>query len=85
MLAAIASDPALHVEGKVLEILEYGNDTLVDTLDEFMSVSKRSSILLSCFWEQKISNIGAIIGDKRIEVSELFPSSILNRIFMTFY
>jgi hypothetical protein len=68
MLAAIASDPSLHVEGKVLEILEYGNDTLIDTLDDFMSASKESEIALSCFWEQKITNVGRIIGDKRIEV-----------------
>ncbi|KAK5441925.1 hypothetical protein LTS15_011190 [Exophiala xenobiotica] len=67
MFAAIASNPELHVEGKVLEILEYGNDTLVDTLDEFMSVSRESAVQLSCFWEQKITNIGVVIGEQRIE------------------
>jgi hypothetical protein len=72
MLAAIASDPSLHVEGKVLEILERGNDTLMDTLDDFMSVSKESGISLSCFWEQRITNVGRIIGNKRITVCRSF-------------
>jgi hypothetical protein len=57
----------------VLEVLEHGNDVLVDTLTDFVAVIEESGILLSCFWEQKISNIGKIIGDKRIEVSEDLP------------
>jgi len=72
LLAAIASDPMLRTEGKVLEVLEHGNDVLVDTLTDFVAVIEQSGKLLSSFWEQKISNIGKIIGDKRIEVSKDF-------------
>lgn len=80
LLAAIASDESLHTEGKVLEILEQGNDALTDLLADFLPVIRRSGgedIQISCFWEQKISNVGRIIGKTRIEVSAIFHHNMI--------
>jgi hypothetical protein len=67
LLATIAADPNLQVEGQVLEVLKYGNDVLVDTVNEFVSIARNHLIMISCFFEQKSTNIDKLIGNEVIQ------------------
>jgi hypothetical protein len=68
--AAIASDPSLQVDNTVLRALIYGNDILMDVLNEFISLCNAPgvSISLCCFFEQRSTKVGRIIGNNRLEV-----------------
>ncbi len=71
MLVAIASHASLRVNDTVLRALEYGNDILMDILNEFVSICQAPGVDISlfCFFEQRITNIGKLVGDQVIEVS----------------
>ena len=70
LYAAIASDPSLRVDGTVLKALEYGNDVLMDVLNEFISMCNEPSLAISlcCFFEQRPTSVGRVIGNKKLEV-----------------
>ena len=70
LYAAIASDPTLRVDGTVLKALEYGNDVLMDVLNEFISICNAPTIAMSicCFFEQRPTSVGRVIGNKMLEV-----------------
>ena len=70
VLAAIASDPSLHVDDTVLRALEAGNDVLMDMLYEFISLCNSPKVCLSlcCFFEQRSSRVGKVIGNRYLKV-----------------
>jgi hypothetical protein len=67
VLAAIAAN--LQVEPKILEVLVYENDVLMEVLDDFITTCKAHNKPISCFFEQKISNVGKVISGNNIKVS----------------
>ena len=70
LYAAIASDPSLRVDGTVLKALEYGNDVLMDVLDEFICLCNALTpgMSLCCFFEQRRTCVGRVIGNMELEV-----------------
>ena len=70
LYTAIASNPSVHVENSVLKALEYGNDILMDVLNEFVAlcISPEHKLSLFCFFEQRSTVIGKIIGDESLKV-----------------
>jgi hypothetical protein len=68
--AAIASDPSLKVDDTVLRALVYGNDVLMDVMDEFVSLCNAPGVGISlcCFFEQRSTKVGRIIGSNHLEV-----------------
>ena len=73
--AAIASDPSLQVDDTVLRALMYGNDILMDVLNEFISLCNAPGVDISlcCFFEQRPTKVGRIIGNNHLEVSTSKP------------
>ena len=69
--AAIASNPFLQVDNTVLRALEAGNDVLMDVFGEFMFIcnSRKAGMSLCCFFEQRSSAVGKVIGNSHLEVS----------------
>jgi len=70
VFAAVASDPSLQVDDTVLRALICGNDVLMDVLDEFISLCNApgAGISLFCFFEQRPTKVGRIIGSNHLEV-----------------
>lgn len=68
--AAIASDPSLRVNDTVLRALEYGNDILIDVLYEFTSLCNAPGVDISlcCFFQQRPTKVGRIIGNNHLKV-----------------
>jgi hypothetical protein len=62
-----------QVQGAVLNILAPGNETLEDLVDAFFTTTKyeKTKAHIACFYEQKPSNVGAIVGGKKIIVCSL--------------
>jgi uncharacterized membrane protein YcfT len=78
--AAIASDPSLHVDDTVLRALIYGNDILMDVLNEFISLCNALGVEISlcCFFEQQLTKVGRIIGKNHLEVFTSEPVKCKN-------
>jgi hypothetical protein len=76
--AAIASDPSLQVDDTVLKALMYGNDTLMDVSNEFVSLCNApgAAISLCCFFEQRPTKVGRIIGNSNLQVFTSEPVSM---------
>ena len=68
--AAIASNPSLRVEDSVLKALESDNDLLMVVFDDFISLcnSREVEMSLCCFFEQRSTAVGKIIGNYILEV-----------------
>ena len=75
---AIASDPSLHVDDTVLRALIYGNDILMDVLKEFISLCNAPGVDISlcCFFEQRPTKVGRIIGNNHLEVFTSEPVNV---------
>ena len=75
--AAIASDPSLKVDDTVLRALVYGNDILKDVFNEFISLCNAPDVGISlcCFFEQRPTKVGRIIGNNHLEV--VHPPKVL--------
>ena len=58
-----------QVQGAVLNILAPGNETLIDLMTLFFETRQETNITyIACFFEQKSSNVGAILRGTRIQV-----------------
>jgi hypothetical protein len=68
--AAIASNPSLRIDDTVLKALESGNDMLMDILNEFILLCNSPAVEMSlcCFFEQRSTAVGKIIGNYILEV-----------------
>lgn len=59
-----------QIQASTLNILAPGNKTLGDLLDLFFETrQERNLARVACFFEQKPSNVGAILGGPRMNVS----------------
>ena len=59
-----------QVQGEALNILPPGNESLIDLTTSFFETRQRESKAhIACFFEQKSSNVGAILRGSRIQVS----------------
>jgi hypothetical protein len=67
----IAASIEVHVE--TVSLMQVGNDLLRDTVRQFAEFAKhhKSYLDVSCFWETKMTDVGAIIGHGGLRVS--FP------------
>jgi hypothetical protein len=55
--------------GRNLRVLEPGNGELITTVTMFMETRRQQAkAKIACFYEQKPTNVGAIIGGKEIIV-----------------
>ena len=60
-----------QVQGAVLNILAPRNEILIDLMDIFFETrQKKSKAYVACFFEQKASNVGAILSGSRIQIYE---------------
>ena len=58
-----------QVQGAVLQILAPGNESLTDLMTLFFETrQEKGKAHVACFFEQKTSNVGAILGGSRIQV-----------------
>ena len=63
-----------QVQGAVLNILPPGNESLIDLTAYFFETRRgEGKAQVACFFEQKSSNVGAILRESRIQVSEGDP------------
>jgi len=70
LMRAAQSQYQQPVQGGVLNILAPGNETLVDLMDQFGQTRKGDTkARIACFFEQKPSNVGAILRGDRVDVS----------------
>lgn len=61
-----------QVQGSNLNILELGNETLLDLMNDFSKTRKEANMAhVACFFEQKPSNVGAIYKGPKLQVSGL--------------
>ena len=59
-----------QVQGEVLNILSPGNESLIDLTTYFFETRRgEGKAHIACFFEQKSSNVGAILRGSRIQVS----------------
>lgn len=63
-----------QVQATVLNILSPGNESLIDLTTNFFETRQgEGKAHIACFFEQKSSNVGAILRDSRIQVSQRDP------------
>ena len=70
MYSIIAQDPQCPIEPAVLESLKSESDVLIDVRNDFMKLCTREEVAISivCFFEQKSTNVGSIIGAENMNV-----------------
>lgn len=70
MYAIIAQEPECFIEASVLEALSTESDTLASVRKEFVDLCKHEDVKLPlvCFYEQKITSVGRIIGNSGMKV-----------------
>ena len=70
LFAAVASHTSLQADGTILKMLEAENDALLDLLDNFVTLcnSPEAHLRIVCFFEQRTTCIGKVIGIKTIRV-----------------
>ena len=74
LLAAHSQYAEDQVQGGVLNILTPGNEILIDLTTYFFETRRgEGKAQVACFFEQKSSNVGAILHGSRIQVSEGDP------------
>lgn len=73
LLAAIAAQSELHenMEAGVLEALNSESGGLLGVSEDFARLSAREKLQITCFFEQRQSNLGKMIGRSDIQVSLL--------------
>ena len=60
-----------QIQGGVLNILAPGSESLTDLMTFFFETrQEKNKAHVACFYEQKPSNVGAILGERRIEVCQ---------------
>jgi len=60
-----------QVQAAVLNILPPGNESLIDLTTYFFETRQgEGKVHVACFFEQKSSNVGAILGESQIQVSQ---------------
>ena len=60
-----------QVQGAVLNILAPGNESLTDSMTFFFETrQEKNKAHVACFFEQKPSNVDAILRESRIQVRE---------------
>lgn len=58
-----------RIQGAVLNILAPGNESLMDLMTLFFETrQEKGKARVACFFEQKSSNVGVILGGSRIQV-----------------
>jgi hypothetical protein len=61
------------IQPGVLSMLQPGNDFLLDVVDQFGKMRRaqahKTKTMLACFYEQKPSNVGRIVGGKDFKAS----------------
>lgn len=74
LLAAIAasSDLSQHLESELLNTMTSDTGTLLDVADDFITLCTDGGPMISCFFEQRSSLIGKVIGRADINVSRVF-------------
>ena len=69
LLAAQSQYEEGQVQGAVLNILAPGNESLTELMTDFFETrQERDKAHVACFFELKSSNVGAILGGRRIQV-----------------
>lgn len=70
MYEIIAQDPECFIEDSVLDALRTESDTLSSVRKEFVDLCKHEDVKmpLVCFYEQKITSVGRIIGQSGMKV-----------------
>lgn len=71
MYAIIAQEPECFIDPAVLEALRTESDTLTSVRKEFVDLCKHEDVNLAlvCFYEQKITSVGRIIGNPGMKVN----------------
>jgi hypothetical protein len=61
-----------QIQTEVLRVLEPGNEFLQDLVDSFCKTRSQSNkARVTCFYEMKASNVGAIVGGQERIVSQV--------------
>lgn len=70
LLAAIAAqtDLYLSMESEVLDAMKVERGELLDVSEDFLKLSVRENLRITCFFEQRESNLGKMIGRDDIKV-----------------
>ena len=78
LLAAIASESDLQIEmePRVLAAMTSEGGGLLDVSDDFVNLCRGTSLLITCFFEQRVSSLGRIVGRNDIQVSIRNYSSV---------
>jgi len=66
---AAASDVYQHLETGVLDAMTSKTGSLLDVADDFISLCVHGGPKVSCFFEQRSSMLGKVIGKNNIKVS----------------
>jgi hypothetical protein len=60
------------VHGENLKILRAGDESLSDLVDDYLRCARESAMpIVACFFEQRASNVGALVGKTSAEVSRV--------------
>lgn len=72
LLAAIAAQSALYpsMQSDVLDAMKAERGELLDVSEDFLKLSVRANIRITCFFEQRESNLGKMIGRDDIKVRQ---------------
>lgn len=78
LLAAIAAQSELYpsMEAGVLDAMKAERGELLDVSEDFLKLSARAKMRITCFFEQRESNLGKMIGRDDIKVSDGDNTSI---------
>ena len=78
--AVVKTVPGIRLQPNVLKCLEIGNDVLLVVVSDFTRLCKTpgSTVSVFCFYEQRPTVVGKIIGDTSLEV--MMQVSIMNGI-----
>jgi hypothetical protein len=72
------------METEVLDAMISDRGSLLEVSEDFAGLCRVSELLITCFFEQRISNLGKIIGRSDIKVSLLGSHSMLRKLIESF-